>query len=420
MEPISSSPQLTPSPTSISAEDKSEARTIIWCPNPNAQLEMLPPELRIQILFLLGIVELKALVRASSVFHNQYLLGRRPLLCTCLERTLAGVTRHALAGYEYKYRYPYNKITHRDRILRSLEHSEGGGRFSRDLSFLIGKYNVDQVAEILGWLLKGRRAMGPLTETETMRLMRGLYLFQLFCIIFGVNEFKIGGPMGLSDRGISWLRTLENPIHALLERFTRIYMPWEIEGIACINAFAKDKFDQIFNQADINDEFRRATLVSRAITHGLELLHSAYFKKGSHKQLIDDVHNNYLAEGTCFEVHRDASIFRSWPHRGWNHSGNRDLSTEKHEWLLSGENSRDQDQEWHPPPAWEILPLGNMGALEESDEFCRWGYVFWDAKRLDHTGARGVLERFYVEKSAAPSHNDVGSFVDSGNVEAMS
>jgi hypothetical protein len=30
-------------------------------------------------------------------------------------------------------------------------------------------------------------------------------------------------------------------------------MPWDIEEIACVNAFAKDKFDQIFNQANIND-----------------------------------------------------------------------------------------------------------------------------------------------------------------------
>lgn len=272
MELIFSSPQVAPSPSSISPEDKSEASTIIWCPNPSAQLEMLPPEIRIQILFLLGIDELKALVWASSVFHNQYLLYRRPLLCTCLERTLTGVTRHAQAGYEYKYRYSNNNISRQDRIMRSLEHSESG-RFSRDFSFLAGKFTVDQVAEIvcfhtsivqplaqeytkwafanLAGLAPGRpQNNGPLTETETMRLMRG---FQLYCIIFGVNQFKIGGPMGLNNLGISWLRTLGNPIHFLLERFIRIYMPWEIEEIACVNAFAKDKFDQIFNEADINE-----------------------------------------------------------------------------------------------------------------------------------------------------------------------
>jgi hypothetical protein len=231
MESISFSPQLTTSPSSISPEDKSEATTITWYPNLNAPLEMLPPELRIQILFLLGIDKLKALVRTSSVFHNQYLLNGRPLLCTCLERTLTGVTRHTQAGYEHKYRNPINKITDRDSIMRSLEHSEGG-RFSRDFSFLTGKFTVGQVAEIVRfhtsivqplaqeytkWALpnlaelapESRQSNGSPTETETMRLMRGLYLFQLFCIIFGVNEFKIGGPMGLNNLGISWLRTLE-------------------------------------------------------------------------------------------------------------------------------------------------------------------------------------------------------------------
>ncbi|CAL5870607.1 uncharacterized protein PFLUO_LOCUS4846 [Penicillium psychrofluorescens] len=323
--------------------------------------------------------------------------------------------------------------------MRSLEHSESG-RFSRDFSFLAGKFTVDQVAEIvcfhtsivqplaqeytkwafanLAGLAPGRpQNNGPLTETETMRLMRG---FQLYCIIFGVNQFKIGGPMGLNNLGISWLRTLGNPIHFLLERFIRIYMPWEIEEIACVNAFAKDKFDQIFNEADINEEFGRETLVSRAISHGLELLHSACFKEGSRKQLIEDLHTNYLADGTPFEDHRNTSVIGSWPHGEVDHSENRDLRRKKHEWLLSVENTGDQDQEWHPPPAWEILHLGNMEAPEESDDFCRWGYVFWDAARLDRTGARGVLERFYVEESAASSRNEHGSFVDSGDVQAMS
>lgn len=77
--------------------------------------------------------------------------------------------------------------------------------------------------------------------------------FQLFYNIFGVNEFKIGGPVGLNNLGISWLRTLENPVHVHVENLTHMYMPWEIEQIACINAFAKDKSDQIFNQVGIDD-----------------------------------------------------------------------------------------------------------------------------------------------------------------------
>jgi len=54
----------------------------------NALLEKLPSEVRRAFLSKLELKELSALVHASPVFHQQYLLDRRFLLCTCLETSL--------------------------------------------------------------------------------------------------------------------------------------------------------------------------------------------------------------------------------------------------------------------------------------------------------------------------------------------
>jgi hypothetical protein len=75
-------------------------------PQLNAPLESLPPEIRLQLLSILELEELRALVHASPVFHQQYLLDRRSLLCKSLETTLRSVTvdassvcRTSLAAY---------------------------------------------------------------------------------------------------------------------------------------------------------------------------------------------------------------------------------------------------------------------------------------------------------------------------------
>lgn len=55
------------------------------------------------------------------------------------------------------------------------------------------------------------------------------------------------------------------------------------------------------------------------------------------------------------------------------------------------------DAEAHGPPlAWTLIWDGTYSNLYGyciPDEMARWGYVFWDASRLDGTGAKNVLRR---------------------------
>lgn len=65
-----------------------------------APLKNLPAEIRRHVLFTLEYDESKALVHASPVYHQQYLLDRQRLLCTCLEANLGSITTDARAVYQ--------------------------------------------------------------------------------------------------------------------------------------------------------------------------------------------------------------------------------------------------------------------------------------------------------------------------------
>ncbi|KAI1411758.1 hypothetical protein F5Y13DRAFT_191065 [Hypoxylon sp. FL1857] len=54
----------------------------------NAPLEDLPPEILRHLLTFLTLDDLCRVVRASPVFHRQYLADRTFLLCSCLANTL--------------------------------------------------------------------------------------------------------------------------------------------------------------------------------------------------------------------------------------------------------------------------------------------------------------------------------------------
>ncbi|GKZ27920.1 hypothetical protein AbraCBS73388_006752, partial [Aspergillus brasiliensis] len=81
------------SPESLSTDD-----TCYSCSH--TRLETLPAEIRFQILSFLDYKDLKALVQASSIYHEQYLFDRRLLLFGCLENTLAGILFEACVVHE--------------------------------------------------------------------------------------------------------------------------------------------------------------------------------------------------------------------------------------------------------------------------------------------------------------------------------
>jgi len=88
------------SSVSVPVLEGSQAELVCDSSQLNAPLEDCPPEVRRQLLSILELEDLSALVHASPVFHKQYLLDRRFLLCKCLETTLRSVAIDADTVYQ--------------------------------------------------------------------------------------------------------------------------------------------------------------------------------------------------------------------------------------------------------------------------------------------------------------------------------
>lgn len=75
---------------------------------------------------------------------------------------------------------------------------------------------------------------------------------------------------------------------------------------------------------------------------------------------------------------------------------NRDLRQERRDpFPFQGDEVPDANGE-HPPLAWTLIWQGsysNLYGYYVQDVIRRWGYVMWDASRLERTGAKEVLAR---------------------------
>lgn len=104
--------QLLTTPTPHVDPTKDITQSMISAPEPDAEksqgspprndapLENLPAEIRRYLLFTLNYEELKALINASPIYHQQYRLDRRGLRPSCMERTLGNISADAYAVYQ--------------------------------------------------------------------------------------------------------------------------------------------------------------------------------------------------------------------------------------------------------------------------------------------------------------------------------
>ncbi|OJJ87649.1 uncharacterized protein ASPGLDRAFT_63789 [Aspergillus glaucus CBS 516.65] len=365
-------------------------------PNPNhlcqsnTPLENLPAEIRRHLLSTLDYEGLKALVHASSIYHQQYLLNRHHLLCKCLETTLGSNTTGACAVYQSGL-VEFSKTRTEEIITQFLE-SYGNSRFLSQYSFL-KTLILDQVISIVafhlsiikplaryyaGWTVvnlakdtKDTQDYLSLSSTEETRLTRALYRFQLYCNLFGVSCYR-------SRR--QWMLEFES----------------EVEEIACIYTFAKTTFNQVFDDIrwDVHQDnprfdgqhrpptpqgafnfdsgYTRDLLLERNLSRGLELLHDVLFKIKDHAQL--DILDNTPQS-----------------RRRRLHPTDQDLKQKRRDPLpFQGGN------EEFPPLARTLIWQGtysNLFGWYIKDDVRSWGYIMWGAARLERTGVKEVLHR---------------------------
>jgi hypothetical protein len=237
-----------------------KAKVVQIDPHLNAPLEKLPPEVRRQILFTLDLDCLKTLTHASPVYHQQFLLDRKPLLRDCLENTLRSVAIDAHAVYLSSSASFSNSRT-KDSVAQFLQYYQDRRRGPQH-SFLT-ELSIDEAMSVVSfhtsiiqplaqkytlWALDNFAKMTgsahihePLSRTEETRLLRALYRFQLCANLFGTQpdqEYVNGHMLDYDSR----LEPMD--IRCL---FAGLYEPWEVEEMVCICRFAKDKYNQIFD-----------------------------------------------------------------------------------------------------------------------------------------------------------------------------
>ncbi|KAE8361152.1 hypothetical protein BDV27DRAFT_148066 [Aspergillus caelatus] len=371
----------------------------------NAPVEDLPLEVRHHPLCMLELETLKELVHASPVYHQQYLT------------TLSTATVDACAVYQsglvnFSYSRTKEKV---NMFLQSYQDQRGSSLYSvpREMSSVdalvalavfyfsivkpLAKYYTSWALGNLAAETDKPRSNEPLCKMQETRLIRALYRFQLCCNLFGAGCQKSSQKQRLGFDSVE-IGTI----------FLDLFEPWEVEEISCIYHFAKERYNQIFNDIrwdvheenpkfegqrpptpegafDLDNSWIRDSLLKGTISCGLDLLHMVISKIKDYKNLVMTMQQHI-----------------SWPTGNFLEGealglpSNRDLRQERGDPLpFQGDEFPDANGV-RPPLAWTLIWKGsysNLYGYYVQDVIRSWGYVMWDATRLDRTGAKELLAR---------------------------
>ncbi|KAE8325413.1 hypothetical protein BDV39DRAFT_206952 [Aspergillus sergii] len=393
----------------------------------NAPVEDLPPEVRHHLLSMLELETLWALIHASPVYHQQYLSARTCLLCSGLQTTLRSATIDAWAVYRSRLvDFSHSRTTEKvNMFLQSYQDQRDSSLYSVPSEMA----NVDQLVDLAAfyfsivkplaqyytsWTLGNLatetdkpRSDEPLSKMEETRLIRALYRFQLCCNLFGVGCHKSSQIQRLSVDSVE-IGTI----------FLDLFEPWEVEEISCIYTFAKERYNQIFNDIrwevheenpkfegqrpptpegafDLDNSWIRDSLLKGTISCGLDLLHRVIFEIKDHTHLVTTM-QQHISWPTGNFLEGEALGESAQFQRRQEHPSNRDLRQERRDPLpFQGDEVTDTNG-IRPPLAWTLMWSGsysNLYGYYVQDVIRRWGYVMWDATRLDRTGAKELLAR---------------------------
>lgn len=228
-------------------------------------LENLPPEVRRHILYVIGIEDIRALVHASPVFLQQYVLDRKALLSKSLETMLGDVVVDACAAYQSGWIAAYESgwgtdgdLCTEDDVIHFLESYQNRRRLPQhpNVMALLTEHQVANVVAFhisvveplvrlyTSWALfnlinqdEDLKGQKPLSKMEETRVFRAFYRLQLCCNLFAKGRHRT-----------FWSHKPRFNSLEILRLFFCPFEPWEAEEIACIYTFAKQKYSQIFSE----------------------------------------------------------------------------------------------------------------------------------------------------------------------------
>ncbi|KAK4098005.1 hypothetical protein N658DRAFT_509926 [Parathielavia hyrcaniae] len=389
-----------------------------------SRLESLPAELRHEILTQVqDISDLKSLVHASPVLHQQYLIGRKAFLGAALKPALGNglvdaYAVHTSTAMAHKQQPPYYELEESatrhlldhyvalrsvspDQLLAEVNPSEDDLAAMANFYLSVASPLVELCASIFLRNVGGDPSslrVGNLSRTERARLLRALYRFELYCTLFGV------GPMGCG-------RGLALPMNDILRSFFCLFRPWEIEEIDCVYRIIREHYETVFDAIqsdvardnprfehwqrpytppgsfDLDSYFNRDALRQGTASHGLRVF-STVLRTKDHSTLVERM-QKYMSPHCVF-----IEPILNWTSQGtrrWQHPSEEDRAEARRDRLpFLG------DDEDAPPLAWVIIWRGRYSNEygEHIDfRYKRWGYVFWDYRRLNESGAKKQLVR---------------------------
>ncbi|KAK4099096.1 hypothetical protein N658DRAFT_498689 [Parathielavia hyrcaniae] len=297
-------------------------------------LENLPAELRLKILDALDYEDLRALVHASSIFHQQYRLDRRGLLRGCLQRTLGAAAVDACAVYRsnldsfsdsesctretvvvflkaYQDRRSRETYSIHDKALTEGETVTMTAFHFTVIEPLVKRFTSWALSHLASEIGASPRQNEPLGETEKARVVRAMYRFQLCCNIFHDRRRKHTRE---NIKGID-----------VVSLFFCLFEPWEVEELVCVHTFSKDEFDRIFSDLhwdlhpehprfsdqrrpptpdgafDFDFAWERDNYLVGTVMCGLEPLHTALFKMRDHEHLATTMQKSISLGGQVFD-----------------------------------------------------------------------------------------------------------------------
>ncbi|KAG8166732.1 hypothetical protein KVR01_002421 [Diaporthe batatas] len=408
-------------------------------------LEGLPADLRTAVLLIMpDLATLSRLVHASPVFHAQYLLHRKSILFQALlKETTEDVFVDVYAAFS----------SHPSRIGPPTEPNTNVTDFlSSYLAWRLSCITPRQIFEkcsfeeirsmasfhqstvsplatqFVCWALANYRS-GPapriaqpqplggeeeaLTRTEKTRVMRACYRFETLCHLFCDSHYEKFGRVDINELIFCNLG---------LE-------PWEAEEVCTIYAFVKAKYEEVVQDVewDLNEHdpkfddqdeseleglvfpldeeydgnFNRhkyyvagADFLTGTIAHGGLDLALKMIKAVTHDERLDLMTRSLQAGGDSGDFVEEATDPATHVSRRYRQPNDRDRAEERDQAM-----SFAGDDAGAPPLAWTLLWGGRYSNLFGGyvpDELRRWGYVLWDARRIDVDGARGYLKGLWA------------------------
>ncbi|KAG2420535.1 hypothetical protein HFD88_000147 [Aspergillus terreus] len=399
-------------------------------------IEALPSEIRRLLLSTLDPASLLALIHASPAYYQQFQLDKRFILRSCLELALGKVAVDAHVVQLSSSRDFLSRRTQKvDQFLASYRDRRSASPASilreADVESLTKmlKFHVHVVMPLLSQYTRCAmdhlavqtnipRSADPQTpsRTEETRLMRALYRFELCCNVFGLGHLShpfVGRPESMNEY--------------VLQHLTAIFEPWELEEISCVHLFAQDKYNQVFDE--IRDDLdrdnqrngngwstpegldldahtlERTRLLKGTISRGLKLLHIVS-QIHDHNTLVSVIDSEmvsldiFIGDG-LMEALSQVTQSRLW---GLQPQSPRNvLVRQRAPMPFRG----DQEAENAPSLSWVLLwgeTYSNMFGGWTWQSLRRWGYVMWDARRIEQTGPQKLLMqwRHEIRKNGDP------------------